>query len=102
MTNNAAAASQPLWLKFALAWLRAHGRRFYNFDGLDAFKAKLRPQSWEPLYAVTDRGGITPEVLLAIAGVFTDGTLAATVLRALASALRHESAQLAASARSLV
>jgi len=27
----------PMWLDLVLAWLRKHGQRFYNFDGLDAF-----------------------------------------------------------------
>ena len=36
-------------LRLILAWIRAHGRRFYNFDGLDAFKAKFKPDAWEPL-----------------------------------------------------
>jgi phosphatidylglycerol lysyltransferase len=42
----------PWWLRGAFAWGRAHGRRFYNFDGLDRFKAKLRPREWQPVYAI--------------------------------------------------
>ena len=34
---------EPLWLRFVLGWVRLHGRRFYNFAGLDRFKARLRP-----------------------------------------------------------
>jgi len=44
----------PLWLRIVLAWVRVHGRRFYNFDGLDAFKAKLQPARWEPVFAISD------------------------------------------------
>lgn len=36
----------PLLIRFILAWLRKHGQRFYNFDGLDSFKAKFRPDGW--------------------------------------------------------
>jgi len=42
----------PWWLRAAFAWGRAHGRRFYNFEGLDRFKAKLRPPEWQPVYAI--------------------------------------------------
>src|SRR6185369_10001749 len=79
-----------MWLRMLLGWVRAHGRRFYNFEGLDTFKAKLRPQSWEPVYAITDRNSFSPEVLLAIAGAFTRGRPLATTLRALAWAIAEE------------
>jgi len=32
----------PLWLRWLLSWAQAHGKRFYNFDGLDAFKTKFQ------------------------------------------------------------
>jgi len=80
----------PAWVRALLAWLRAHGRRFYNFEGLDAFKAKLKPQSWEPLYAVTDRASFSPAVLYAIAAAFTDGSPVTATLRALGWAVRQE------------
>ncbi|MFN2426943.1 MAG: phosphatidylglycerol lysyltransferase domain-containing protein [Candidatus Binatia bacterium] len=79
-----------LWLRLLLGWLRAHGRRFYNFEGLDAFKAKLRPESWEPLYAVTDRSRFSPDALYAIAGAFTQGSPVAATLRALGWAASQE------------
>jgi phosphatidylglycerol lysyltransferase len=34
------------WLRFARRW----GRLLYDFDGLRAFKAKLKPQSWDPIF----------------------------------------------------
>ncbi len=80
----------PLWLRLLLGWLRAHGRRFYNFEGLDSFKAKLRPEAWEPLYAVVDQPRISPSLLLAIAGAFTEGSPFATTLRALGWAILQE------------
>ena len=36
-----AASPNPGWLKFLMGWVRAHGRRFYNFDGLDRFKSEV-------------------------------------------------------------
>ncbi|HEX6812803.1 MAG TPA: phosphatidylglycerol lysyltransferase domain-containing protein [Planctomycetota bacterium] len=60
----------PRWLRWTLGWLRAHGRRFYNFAGLEAFKAKFRPEHWEPVFALAPCRQITPAVLYAIAGAF--------------------------------
>lgn len=65
------AIEQPLWLGAILAWVRKHGQRFYNFDGLDAFKAKLKPERWEPVYAVVNRPEVSPRDLYAIAAVFS-------------------------------
>ena len=35
---------------------RRLGRPFYNFEGLRAFKARLRPARWEPRYVARPRG----------------------------------------------
>lgn len=61
----------PLWLRLFLAWMRKHGSRFYNFDGLDAFKAKLRPENWEPVFAIYNQPRVTPRPLCAIAAAFS-------------------------------
>ncbi|MGH9819737.1 MAG: phosphatidylglycerol lysyltransferase domain-containing protein, partial [Pyrinomonadaceae bacterium] len=61
----------PIWFRLFLAWLRKHGQRFYNFDGLDAFKAKLKPEGWEPVYAVSNEPRISSRTLYAIAGAFS-------------------------------
>jgi phosphatidylglycerol lysyltransferase len=61
----------PFWLRILLAWLRKHAQRFYNFDGLDAFKAKLQPETWEPVFAIYNRPQISPRALYAIASVFS-------------------------------
>lgn len=64
---------QPLWPRFVLGWVRKHGQRFYNFDGLDAFKAKLRPERWEPVFAVSNEPQLSLRTLYAIAGAFSGG-----------------------------
>lgn len=61
----------PMWLRVFLAWLRKHGQRFYNFDGLDAFKTKLRPERWEPVFAVTNEPHVSFRTLYAIASAFS-------------------------------
>ena len=34
------------WLRFARRW----GRPLYDFEGLRAFKSKLKPRAWDPIY----------------------------------------------------
>lgn len=80
----------PGWLRFSLSWMRAHVRRFYNFRGLEAFKAKFRPAVWEPIYAISAGTDFPPRILFGIAGAFSDRSLTSTVGRALAAAARQE------------
>ena len=51
--------------------MRAHGTRFYNFRGLEHFKAKFRPQAWEPVFAIAAEPRIRLANLYAVMGVFT-------------------------------
>jgi phosphatidylglycerol lysyltransferase len=62
----------PLWLRVLLAWMRKHGQRFYNFDGLDRFKSKLMPESWEPVFAISNETQFSGHTLYAIASAFTE------------------------------
>ena len=58
------------WLRLVLGWVRAHGRRFYDFDGLDSFKAKFLPDRWEPIWAITSERRVGLGTLWAISGAF--------------------------------
>jgi phosphatidylglycerol lysyltransferase len=90
----------PPWsVRLPLAWVRVHGRRFYDFEGLERFKRKLLPESWEPIYAVTDRRRISLRALYAIAGAFGGTSPVLFVGRALLRALRQEARWGAAKAR---
>ena len=80
----------PLWLRAVLSWVRAHGRRFYNFAGLEAFKAKLAPDEWEPIYAISHETHFSPRTLWAIADAFSDRSLISTVARGIGRAVRQE------------
>jgi len=62
----------PVWLRILLAWMRKHGQRFYNFDGLDAFKAKMTPEFWEPVFAISNERQFSGKTLYAIASAFTE------------------------------
>ena len=61
----------PFWLRVILSWMRAHGRRFYNFEGIDAFKAKFQPENWEPVFAISNEARISPRTIYAIAAAFS-------------------------------
>jgi phosphatidylglycerol lysyltransferase len=74
---------QPAWLSIVLRSVRLYGARFYNFGGLDAFKAKFNPQQWEPIYAISEGAYFPPRALYAIAGAFSGGAPVRLVLRAL-------------------
>jgi phosphatidylglycerol lysyltransferase len=74
---------QPIWLRLVLRWVKLHGARFYNFGGLDTFKAKFNPEEWEPIYAIAEGARFSPRALYAIAAAFSGGTPIRLVLRAL-------------------
>ena len=74
---------QPAWLRLLLKSVRLHGARFYNFEGLDAFKAKFNPDQWEPIYAIAEGTSFPPSALFAIAGAFSGGEPIRLVTRAL-------------------
>ncbi|MDR3688768.1 MAG: DUF2156 domain-containing protein [Fimbriimonas sp.] len=80
----------PRWLIALTNWVRAHGRRFYNFDGLDWFKTKFRPQQWEPIYVISKEDRFSMRSLLAIAAAFSDRSPTSAILRGLLRALRQE------------
>lgn len=62
----------PVWLRILLAWMRKHGQRFYNFDGLDAFKSKMTPEYWEPVFAISNEPTFSGRTLYSIALAFTE------------------------------
>lgn len=62
----------PVWLRVLLAWMSKHGQRFYNFDGLDAFKAKMTPEFWEPVFAISNESEVSRSTIYSIALAFTE------------------------------
>lgn len=61
----------PRVIRLILAGVRAWGRRFYDFQGLEAFKAKFLPDAWEPIYAIAAERRFSLHSLYAIAGAFS-------------------------------
>jgi phosphatidylglycerol lysyltransferase len=88
--HAAAVGDNPLWLRWFLRWVKAHGRRFYDFDGLAAFKAKFRPHAWEPIYAVADEPRFSPRTLYAVASAFSGRSWSSLVAHALGRAAVQE------------
>jgi len=84
------ALDEPAWLKLVLRWVRLHGARFYNFGGLDSFKAKFNPEHWEPIFAISEGKTFPPGALYAIAGAFSGGNPTKLVAIALMRAVRDE------------
>ena len=80
----------PVWLKFLLAWMRKHGQRFYNFEGLDRFKSKLMPKYWEPVFAISNEPKFSVQTLWAIALAFTENKPFGVFGRGLGKALSTE------------
>jgi len=80
----------PRWIRWFLNWVKAHGRRFYDFDGLTAFKAKFRPHGWEPIYAVANEPSFSFRTLYAIAAAFSGRSPVALLITGLMRAARQE------------
>ena len=80
----------PTWLRVVLHWVRAHGRRFYDFDGLDRFKTKFAPEEWEEIIAIDDRQRFSARALWAITAAFGGESPIALFARAGARAVAQE------------
>jgi len=63
----------PTWLRWAFRWAYARGGWLYDFAGLEAFKAKFRPDRWEPVYLLSDERALSPRTMVAVAAAFTGG-----------------------------
>ncbi len=61
----------PLWLRSLMVAARAHANRFYNFRGLERFRAKMHPAYWEKIYAISNERRFSPQALYAVGGAFS-------------------------------
>ena len=80
----------PRWMRLLTGWARAHGRRFYNFEGLERFRTKLHPRRWEPVYAISNEPQFTFATLYALGAAFAEGHPATLLARAGARAVGQE------------
>lgn len=77
-------------LNLGAKWVRAHMNRFYNFEGLFSFKAKFRPDRWEPVVLVSPRGPVTLRQILAVVQAFTVVHPASAIICGLIRGLKIE------------
>ena len=84
------AAPHPPWLEWTFSHMRSHAKRFYNFQGLEDFKNKFRPDNWEPVYAICNQKSFPPRLLIAIAAVFGGRSPWVFISLALLKALKQE------------
>lgn len=84
----------PLWLRALMAWARAHGRRFYNFAGLESFRAKMNPVRWDTIYAISNERRFSLSTLHAIAAAFCEGSPEFAFVKALGKAVKKEFAMI--------
>jgi phosphatidylglycerol lysyltransferase len=94
--DDESAATNPAWLTALLAFVRLHGRRFYNFEGLERFKSKFRPHGWEPIYAISAESTFSVRTLYAIAAAFTVQSPVAAAAGGLTRAILTEARRLRA------
>jgi phosphatidylglycerol lysyltransferase len=80
----------PLWIRTLMGWARAHGRRFYNFNGLEAFRVKMIPDQWEPIYAISNERRVSAPALHAMTRAFCDGLPEIVLMKAIWKAARQE------------
>jgi phosphatidylglycerol lysyltransferase len=92
LTQQGGKQLQPVspLIGFLLRRARAHGRRFYNFEGLEFFKTKFEPEIWEPIYAISNEPHFSLRSLYAIACAFTRGHPILTVLAGVGRAITQE------------
>ena len=83
----------PLWLRILIAWMRKHGQKFYNFDGLDSFKSKLVPDQWEPIFAISNEPKFSGRTLYSIAAAFSGNAPIRLLLSGLFKAVRIDFAR---------
>jgi phosphatidylglycerol lysyltransferase len=63
--------ANPFWLRGLMRFARAHGNRFYHFRGLEHFRTKLAPRTWEPVYAISNEERFSARTLYAMAAAFS-------------------------------
>ena len=81
---------RPL-LQGILKMVRRLGTRFYNFDGLKAFKARFRPETWQPMYMLTVNRAVSLGDLLGVSRALAGGSLTLFFIQTLALKLRQQS-----------
>jgi phosphatidylglycerol lysyltransferase len=83
-------SENPLWLRTLMYIARAHANRFYNFRGLERFRAKMNPREWEKLYAISNERHFSPQALYAMGRAFSGISPMRAILIAILKGAREE------------
>lgn len=92
---NSEIRRNPVWLRGLMAWARAHGRRFYHFDGLESFREKMCPERWEVIYAISNEEQFSVAAFYGLIAAFCEGSVAGMAVRGLRKAVGMEMRNLA-------
>ncbi len=65
----------PLWFTLLAAVARHLGSPWYSFGGLEAFKAKFHPDSWQSFYCVSQSRQFPVRDFIAVLRAFAGGSL---------------------------
>ena len=86
-------AANPVWMRLMMTIARAHTNRFYNFRGLEHFRMKMAPRTWETIYAISNESRFSIMSLYAIgeafAGIAPWRAVSMGVLRAIVQEVRN-------------
>ncbi|HET7435743.1 MAG TPA: DUF2156 domain-containing protein [Thermoanaerobaculia bacterium] len=85
-------AGDANWMR----WMRRASSHFYSFDGLRAFKAKFRPDAWDPIYLAYPEGRTAVGALYDVLVAFAQGRLVPFAFRAMLRSPQPVAAALAA------
>ncbi|MCU1257130.1 MAG: hypothetical protein JWO80_15, partial [Bryobacterales bacterium] len=80
----------PFWLRTLMLLARTHANRFYNFQGLERFRTKMKPDRWEKIYAISNERVFSPLALYAIGEAFAGISPWRAIAIAAMQALRKE------------
>jgi phosphatidylglycerol lysyltransferase len=80
----------PHWMRMMMYFARAHANRFYNFLGLEHFRAKMLPDQWQTVYAISNERRFSPGTLYAIGGAFSGIPPWAAIAIGVGKAVRDE------------
>jgi phosphatidylglycerol lysyltransferase len=80
----------PWWLRGLMHFARAHANRFYNFRGLEHFRAKLHPACWENVYLISKEARFSPLTLYAVGGAFSGISPVRAIGLGILAAIRDE------------
>jgi phosphatidylglycerol lysyltransferase len=82
--------ANPLWLRTLMLLARTHANRFYNFQGLERFRTKMKPDHWEKIYAISNERVFSARALYAIGEAFAGISPWRAIAIALMQAMRKE------------